>query len=69
VTSPTIEHEGPHSLVVSSLVPLTWEQVRSCVGSGWTVPAEWVNVIDGREVVKPNPFQRGGKYVWLLKKG
>lgn len=72
MTSPTIEHEGPRSMVASSGTLYTNEQVigmvESQMGEGWYLPAEWVNVIDGAEVVKSNPFQRDGKYVWLLRK-
>jgi hypothetical protein len=68
MTTVKIEHEGPRALMVSSLVPLTPEKVRSYVGSGWTVPAEWVNVIGGEEVVKPNPCKRRGRWQWLLRK-
>ncbi len=68
MTSLTIDYEGPRHMTVSFPELLTDEQVRSYVGSGWTVPAEWVNVIDGEEVVKSNPCKRRGRWQWLLRK-
>jgi hypothetical protein len=69
MTTTEIEFEGYGSLVLFSPVLLTNEQVRSYVGTCWTLPDRWVNVIDDVEVSKPNPFQRrDGMWVWLLRK-
>lgn len=68
MTTTEIEFEGHSSLVLSSPVLLTDEQVRSYVGTCWTVPDRWVNVIDDVEVSKPNPHYNGKLWLWLLRK-
>lgn len=69
MTSLVIEHEGPRSMVVSSPMLHSAEYIVLYFQGRWTVPDEWRNVIEGEEVVKPNPFRRGdGKWVWLLRK-
>lgn len=64
-TQIAIEYHGFGSLMVSAPCRLTDDEVRSQVGSGWELPGVWSNVIDGRLVMKPNPYRNEGRGVWV----